>query len=162
MKLSATSENQEWGCAPKTCRPTFINSFIGAFEFVVSLIAQLVKNPPAVRRSRFDSWVRKIPGEGIGSSLQYSWASIVTQLVKNPPAMEETWVQSLGWEYPLEKEMAAHSSILAWQATVHGVAKSGTQLRDFTFTFQDFIKWRKYVICHHSIEKFQLMPKVSI
>ena len=39
----------------------------------------------------------------------------VTQTVKNPPAMWETWVQSLSWEDPLEKEMATHSSILAWR-----------------------------------------------
>ena len=54
-------------------------------------------------------------GEGIGYPLQYSWASLVAQLVKNPPAMQETWVQSLGWEDPLEKGKAAHSSILAWR-----------------------------------------------
>ena len=36
-------------------------------------------------------------------------------VVKNPPAMKETWVQFLGWEDPLEKEMATHSSILAWE-----------------------------------------------
>ena len=42
-------------------------------------------------------------------------ASLVTQLVKNLPAMRETWVQFLGWEDPLEKEMATHSSILAWK-----------------------------------------------
>ena len=53
------------------------------------------------------------PGEGIGYPLQYSWASLVAQLVKNPPAMRETWVQPLGWEDPLEKRMATHSSILA-------------------------------------------------
>ena len=53
------------------------------------------------------------PGEGIGSPLQYSWASFVAQLVKNPPAVWETWVQSLGWEDPLEKGNAIHSSILA-------------------------------------------------
>ena len=53
-------------------------------------------------------------GEGIGYSLQYSWASLVAQSVKNPPAMWETWVQSLGWEDPLEKGKATHSSILAW------------------------------------------------
>ena len=41
-------------------------------------------------------------------------ASLVAQLVKNLPAMEETQVQFLGWEDPLEKEMATHSSILAW------------------------------------------------
>ena len=42
------------------------------------------------------------------------WASLVAQMVKNPPAMRETWVQSLGWEDPLGKGTAAHSSILAW------------------------------------------------
>ena len=42
-------------------------------------------------------------------------ASLVAQLVKNPSAMQETWVRSLGWDDPLEKEMAAHSSILAWR-----------------------------------------------
>ena len=52
-------------------------------------------------------------GEGIGYSLQYSWASLVAQSVKNPPAMWETWVQSLGWEDPLEKGKVTHSSILA-------------------------------------------------
>ena len=54
-------------------------------------------------------------GEGIGYPLQYSWASLVAQLVKNPPKMQETWVQSLGWEDPLEKRKATHSSILAWR-----------------------------------------------
>ena len=39
-------------------------------------------------------------GEGIGYPLQYSWVSL---LVKNPPAMQEIWIQSLGWEDPLEK-----------------------------------------------------------
>ena len=53
------------------------------------------------------------PGEGIGYPLQYSWASLVAQMVKNLPAMWETWVQSLGWEDPLEESMAIHSSILA-------------------------------------------------
>ena len=39
----------------------------------------------------------------------------MAQTVKNSPAMQETWVQSLGWEDPLEKKMATHSSILAWR-----------------------------------------------
>ena len=52
-------------------------------------------------------------GEGTGYPLQDSWASLVAQLVKNPPAMQETWVQSQGWEDPLEKGKATHSSILA-------------------------------------------------
>ena len=41
--------------------------------------------------------------------------SLVAQLVKNPPAMRETWVQSLGWEDPLEEGKATHFSILAWR-----------------------------------------------
>ena len=49
------------------------------------------------------------------NTLTLYWASLVAQLVKNPPAVQETWVQSLGWEDPLEKEIATHSSILAWE-----------------------------------------------
>ena len=54
-------------------------------------------------------------GEGIGYPRQYSWASLVAQLVKNLPSMQETWVRSLGWENPLEKGKATHSSNLAWR-----------------------------------------------
>ena len=63
------------------------------------------------------------------------WASLVAQSVKNLPEMQETWVQSLGWEDPLEKSMAIHSSTFAWRipmdrgawwATAHGIAKSRT------------------------------------
>ena len=43
------------------------------------------------------------------------WASLVAQLVNNLPAMQETWVQSLGWDNPLEKGTATHSSILIWR-----------------------------------------------
>ena len=75
----------------------------------------------------------KSPGEGIGYPLQYSWASLVALM-----AMQETQVQSLGWDDPLEKEMANHLSILAWRipmdrgawrTTIHRVAKSQTQLK---------------------------------
>ena len=55
----------------------------------------------------------RFAGEWIGYPLEYSWASLVAQMVKNPPAMQETWVRSLGWEDPLEKRTATHSSILA-------------------------------------------------
>ena len=51
----------------------------------------------------------------MGYPLQYSWAFLMVQLVKNLPAMRETWVGFLGREDPLEKEMATHSSILAWE-----------------------------------------------
>ena len=48
-------------------------------------------------------------------SQAFHGASLVAQLVKNLPAMWEIWVQSLGWEDPLEKGKATHSSILAWK-----------------------------------------------
>ena len=52
---------------------------------------------------------------GLSQDIEYSGASLVAQMVKNLPAMQETWVQSLSWEDPLEKEMATHSRILAWR-----------------------------------------------
>ena len=79
-----------------------------------SLIVQFVKNLPAMEETPV--WfLGRSAGEGISYPLQYSWASLVAQLVKNPPAMQETWVRSLGWEDPLEKGKATHSSILAWR-----------------------------------------------
>ena len=71
------------------------------------------------------------PGEGIGYSLQYSWASLLAQLVKNPLEMRETWVWCLGWEDPLEKWKATLSSILDWKIP-HGVTKSQTLWATFT------------------------------
>ena len=65
-------------------------------------------------------------------------ATLMAQTIKNVPAMQETWVQPLGQEDPLEKGMATHSSILAWRMlwteepgrlhTVHRVTKSQTRL----------------------------------
>ena len=51
----------------------------------------------------------------VGEVYQVLGASLVAQMVKNLPAMQETWIWSLGWEDPLEKGMATHSSILAWR-----------------------------------------------
>jgi len=60
-------------------------------------------------------------------------------MVKNQPSVWDTWVQSLGWEDPLEEGLATHSSVLAWRipmdreawwATVHGVTKSQKKLSD--------------------------------
>ena len=76
-------------------------------------------------------------GEGVDYPLQYSWASLMAQLVKNLPALCETWVLSLGWEDPLEKGKATHSSILAWRIpwTVYtmGLERFGHDWDTFTF-----------------------------
>ena len=58
-------------------------------------------------------------GEGIGYPLQYSWASVVAQLVKNQSTMQETWVQSLGWEDPLERERLP--TPVLWPGEFHGL-----------------------------------------
>ena len=65
-------------------------------------------------------------------------ASLVAQMVKNLPAMRESGVQSLGWEDPLEKGKATHSSILAWRIpwTVWSMgSQTLTRLSDFNFHF---------------------------
>ena len=54
-------------------------------------------------------------GEGIGYPLQYFGAFLVAQMVKNLPPVQETQVQSLSQEDPLEKGMATHSGILGWR-----------------------------------------------
>ena len=75
-------------------------------------------------------------GEGKGYPLQCFWASLVAQLVKKLSAMPETWVQSLGWEDPLEKGKATHSSILAWRIpwTVYSMGSQGVKHNWVTFT----------------------------
>ena len=93
--------------------------------------------------------LRKSAGVGIGYPPQYSWASLVAQLVKNPPAMRETWIQSLGWEDPLEKGKAPHSSIQAWSLpwTVQYVGpQSQTRLSDFHFTLL-FSRLSSHFLC---------------
>ena len=83
------------------------------FFFSLLFLAQWVKNPPAIAEDPGSiSGSGRSPGEGSGYPLQYSWVSLVTQLVKNLPAMQETLVQFLGQEDPLEKGRSTHSSIL--------------------------------------------------
>ena len=100
-----------------------------------SLVAQLVKNPPAMQETQIQFLGQEHALEEIVYPLQYSCASLVAQVVKNSPAMQKSWVCFLDWEDPLQEGMTAHSSILAWRipmdrgpwpATVHGVAKSWT------------------------------------
>ena len=87
------------------------------------------------------------------------WASLVAQLVKNPPAIWEIWVPSLGWEDPLEKRKATHSSFLAyripWTGIAHGVTKSRTQLSDF----QDI--WKMEILGFLSLDQEQKILTVA-
>ena len=85
-----------------------------------------------------------LPLLGFGIYLSDLQASLVAQMVKRLPTMWETQVRSLGWEDPLEKEMATHPSILAWEIPWTedpvrlqsiGVAERWTRLNDFTFLF---------------------------
>ena len=81
-------------------------------------------------------WVVTTLGDYMGS--------LVAQMVKRLSAMQETWVQSLGWEDPLEKEIAAHSSFLAWKIPwteePDELHKSWAQLSDFIF-FLSYTGW---------------------
>ena len=81
-------------------------------------------------------------------------ASLVAQTVKHLPTVRETWVRSLGWEDPLEKEMATHSSTLAWKIPwteersrlQSRVAKSWTRLSDFTSSLQTMVEVMKIMV----------------
>ena len=129
-------------------------------------MAQLVKNLPAMRDLGSIPGSGRSPGEGNGYPLQYSdlensrdytvhgvaksWMQLSLLLylpwwlmVKHLPAMWETWVRSLGREDTLEKEMATHSSTVAWKipwieepvhgAIVHGVAKESDMIERLPF-----------------------------
>ena len=79
-----------------------------------------------------------------GHNFLILWASLVAQTVKRLPAMQETQVWSLGWEDPLEKEMATHSSTLAWVNSMDWGAPGVTRLSNFTFTFRQLIDLESY------------------
>ena len=81
-------------------------------------------------------------GGGRGYPLWYSWASLVVQLVKNLPAMQETWVQSLGWEDPLKKGKATRS--VSWLGEFHGLQSMGSQRVGHDLVTETTI--RKYIL----------------
>ena len=97
---------------------------------------------------------------GSSPSLKLAQASLVAQTVKNLPAMQKTWVQSLGWEDPLEEGMAPPSSILAWRipmdrgawwVTVHGVAESD-MTEQLTLSFTKPRHWvNQAAECHRRV-----------
>ena len=81
------------------------------------------------------------------------WASLVAQMVKNPPAVQEPWVQSLGWEDPLEEGMATHSRILAWR--IHMDRGAGYKSMESQRVGHDWVT-------KHSTERDYMSPSCSL
>ena len=83
-------------------------------------------HPTPLNHHRTQSWtpcaIQPLPTSYFTHGSVYMLGFLSGSAVKNLPAMQETWVQSLGWEDPLEREIATHSNLLAWRIpwTVHG------------------------------------------
>ena len=78
--------------------------FLAVWSMIYNLMGLKLAKVNRIQSLAFSSFYSLLQG-----------ASLVALSVKNLPAVQETWVQSLGWEDPLEKEMATHSSVLAWR-----------------------------------------------
>ena len=93
----------------------------------------------------------------------YKWyitefrASLVAQLVKNPPEMQETWVQFLGWEDPLEKGTATHSSILAWRSPWIVWSMGSQRVRHNWVTFAYTFNFYNHCLLIDEFSSFTLM-----
>ena len=121
----------------RDCWPSLLSFFFSS----VTGVFQTPAGPPSLLQFyecfsvRMNSSYRTFPGGSV---------VIVVQLVKNPPAVQKTWVRSLGYEAPLEKEKATHSSILAlripWTVD-HGATKSQARRSDFHFHFTFLFQW---------------------
>ena len=100
LRVSSLHINNEKQIQNRKCLFSYVTQFT-AYGIITLAILVSAPNRDALR------WFR----------IEYHdyWASLVAHLVKNLPAVQETWVRSPGWEDPLEKEMATHSSILAWK-----------------------------------------------
>ena len=96
-----------FGLSPQPSLPSLVSeSFPDRVQWPSECLTLVIMCPSASRVSAHIQYI---------TSVHFLWASPVAQLVKNPPAMWQTWVRSLGWEDPLEKGKATHSSILAWR-----------------------------------------------
>ena len=137
-----------------------------AFQFVASLIAQLVKNPPAMRRPQFDSWVWKIRWRRdrlpTPVFLGFPCGSAGKESTCN--AGDLGLIPGLGWssgggkDYPLQNSGLENSM----DCTVHGVTKSWTQLSDFHFHFQ-FVSYDLITLCIKvTLCIWQLLTKVFL
>ena len=99
--------------------PLFSSVPQGCIMTSLDLRSLCLGNPSSIKRNLKLYFLAILVHRWVYSySLLRWWASLVTQTVKNLPAIQETQVQSLGWEDPLEKGMATHSSVLPWR--IHG------------------------------------------
>ena len=105
-------------------------------------------------------------GNGDGLFWGTPRASLVAQRIKHLPAMQETWVQSLGWEDPLEKEMATHSSILAWRIPwteePGGLQSTGSQRVGHDWATSLHFKITAVGECSHEIKRHLLLGRKVI
>ena len=85
-----------------------------------------------------------------------SRAFLVAQMVKHLPAMQESWVQSMGWEDPLEKEMALHSSTLAWK--IPRMEEPG-RLQPWSRKESDTTEWLLFTSLHFRLVKV-FLPRI--
>ena len=100
-------------CTDPLCRSVRFESLAHTFK-MDSLKPRVQLNPEILLSSVYQERLTLHPCSH-SRVLEMSGASLIAQLVKNLPAMQDTWVRFLGWEDPLEKEMATHSSTLAWE-----------------------------------------------
>ena len=112
-------------------------------------------------RPRFDCWVGKICWRRDKLPMPVFLGFPRDSAGKNLPAMQGTWVWSLGWDDPLEKGMAIHSSILAWRIpwAIMGLQRVGQDWATFTFSFH-----HNFFICssvNRHLDCFHVMAIVS-
>ena len=129
--------------------PSLPHNMITSFYTVIELVRWQFRSPKANVLENKAEAARRFRSEPSQTD------SLVTQLVKSPPAVWETWVQSLGWEDPLEKGMATHSSILARRIPwTMWVAKSRSPLSNFYFYHKGSHLW--YLIDWNSHKATQI------
>ena len=106
----------------------------------------------------------------LGEDKPIIWAFLVAQMVRNLPAMQKTRVQSLGWEDPLEKGMATHSSILTWRIPwtqePGGLQSMGSQRADtteqLTHTHSASYAWTTFGLSVHAVIGTGLFPPLAV
>ena len=112
-----TDHKKSWKWEPLKCISSYLKIHFQKTAPNKDLILSAAQDVFSYDSVWYDFWSRSndCSSKLISLILYYTRTSFVAQLVKNPLAVQETWVWFLGWEDPLEKEMATHSSVLAWR-----------------------------------------------